>query len=170
MQGEAVVMQVFRNTDELRAVLMRVFSADTVREARKSEWSRENPAFGQCVPAALVTQSYFGGDIYFLESDGHHYNVIGGQIVDLADAQFLGNLPDYKKGKKRTAPFEPEALERAKILKERVEAAIERQALQRQTVSSEAQDPFYGEKNQERLARSIADAEAGKVTAHEIGE
>jgi hypothetical protein len=31
-------------------------------------------------------------------------------------------------------------------------------------------DPFYSEKNQARLARSIADAEAGKVTIHELIE
>jgi len=31
-------------------------------------------------------------------------------------------------------------------------------------------DPFYSEENQARLARSIADAEAGKVTIHELIE
>ncbi|MDR0896632.1 MAG: type II toxin-antitoxin system RelB/DinJ family antitoxin [Oscillospiraceae bacterium] len=31
-------------------------------------------------------------------------------------------------------------------------------------------DPFWDEKNQERLNRSIADAEAGKYAAHELAE
>jgi len=31
-------------------------------------------------------------------------------------------------------------------------------------------DPFYSEKNQARLARSIADAQAGKLTVHELIE
>jgi len=31
-------------------------------------------------------------------------------------------------------------------------------------------DPFYSEENQKRLARSIADAQAGKLTAHELIE
>jgi DNA-damage-inducible protein J len=31
-------------------------------------------------------------------------------------------------------------------------------------------DPFYNEENQKRLARSIADAQAGKLTAHELIE
>ena len=31
-------------------------------------------------------------------------------------------------------------------------------------------DPFYSKKNQKRLARSIADAEAGRVTVHELIE
>jgi len=45
-----------------------------------------------------------------------------------------------------------------------------RQALRQGKIPFEIYDPFYGEKNQERLARSIADAEAGKVTIHELIE
>ena len=36
--------------------------------------------------------------------------------------------------------------------------------------SFDVSDPFYSEKNQARLARSIADAEAGKVTIRELIE
>ena len=32
----------------------------------------------------------------------------------------------------------------------------------------EIYDPFYNDKNQARLAKSIADAEAGKLTIHEL--
>jgi len=45
-----------------------------------------------------------------------------------------------------------------------------RQALRQGRIPFEINDPFYGEKNQVRLARSIADAEAGKVTIHELIE
>jgi len=45
-----------------------------------------------------------------------------------------------------------------------------RQALRQGKIPFEISDPFYSEKNQERLARSIADAEAGKVTIHELIE
>ena len=45
-----------------------------------------------------------------------------------------------------------------------------RQALRQGKIPFEIYDPFYSEKNQERLFRSIADAEAGKVTIHEIIE
>ena len=45
-----------------------------------------------------------------------------------------------------------------------------RQALRQGKIPFEISDPFYNEKNQERLARSIADAEAGKVTVHELIE
>ncbi|MCL2055878.1 MAG: type II toxin-antitoxin system RelB/DinJ family antitoxin [Oscillospiraceae bacterium] len=45
-----------------------------------------------------------------------------------------------------------------------------RQALRQGKIPFEIYDPFYSEKNQERLARSIADAEAGKVTVHDLIE
>jgi len=45
-----------------------------------------------------------------------------------------------------------------------------RQALRQGKIPFEIYDPFYNEKNQTRLARSIADAEAGKLTIHELIE
>ena len=45
-----------------------------------------------------------------------------------------------------------------------------RQALRQGKIPFEIYDPFYSEKNQARLARSIADAEAGRVTIHELVE
>ena len=41
-----------------------------------------------------------------------------------------------------------------------------RQALREGKMPFEIDDPFYSEKNQARLARSIARAEAGQVTVH----
>lgn len=45
-----------------------------------------------------------------------------------------------------------------------------RQSLRQGKIPFEISDPFYSEKNQTRLARSIADAEAGKVTVHDLIE
>jgi DNA-damage-inducible protein J len=45
-----------------------------------------------------------------------------------------------------------------------------RQALRQGKIPFEIFDPFYSESNQRRLARSIADAEAGRVTVHEPTE
>jgi DNA-damage-inducible protein J len=45
-----------------------------------------------------------------------------------------------------------------------------RQALRQGKIPFEIYDPFYGEKNQARLSRSIENAEAGKVTAHDLIE
>jgi len=43
-----------------------------------------------------------------------------------------------------------------------------RQALRQGKIPFEIYDPFYNEKNQTRLARSIAEAQTGKVTVHEL--
>ncbi|GHT88718.1 DNA-damage-inducible protein J [Betaproteobacteria bacterium] len=45
-----------------------------------------------------------------------------------------------------------------------------RQALRQGKIPFEISDPFYSEKNQARLARAIAHAEAGQVTVHELIE
>ncbi|MCL2030308.1 MAG: type II toxin-antitoxin system RelB/DinJ family antitoxin [Oscillospiraceae bacterium] len=45
-----------------------------------------------------------------------------------------------------------------------------RQSLRQGKIPFEIYDPFYSEKNQARLARSIADAEAGKVTVRDLIE
>ncbi len=45
-----------------------------------------------------------------------------------------------------------------------------RQALRQGKIPFEIHDPFYSEKNQARLARSIANAEAGRVIVHELPE
>ena len=45
-----------------------------------------------------------------------------------------------------------------------------RQSLRQGRIPFEIYDPFYSEKNQARLARSIADAKAGKVTVHDLIE
>ena len=45
-----------------------------------------------------------------------------------------------------------------------------RQALRQGKIPFEIYDPFYSEKNQARLKRSIADAEAGKLTVRELIE
>ena len=45
-----------------------------------------------------------------------------------------------------------------------------RQTLRQGKIPFEIYDPFYNEQNQSRLARSIANAEAGRVTVHELLE
>ena len=45
-----------------------------------------------------------------------------------------------------------------------------RQALRQGKIPFDIYDPFYSEKNQARLKRSIARAEAGQVTIHDVFE
>lgn len=42
-----------------------------------------------------------------------------------------------------------------------------RQSLRQGRIPFDIYDPFYNEKNQARLAKSIAQAEAGKLTVHD---
>jgi len=53
---------------------------------------------------------------------------------------------------------------------EALRAQIGRDVGEAKKVLEVEDDPFYSEKNQERLAQSIADAEAGKITVHELIE
>jgi addiction module antitoxin, RelB/DinJ family len=45
-----------------------------------------------------------------------------------------------------------------------------RQSLRQGKIPFEIYDPFFSENNQARLKKSIADAEAGKLTAHDLIE
>jgi len=45
-----------------------------------------------------------------------------------------------------------------------------RQSLKQGKIPFEIYDPFYSEENQARLALSVANAEEGNVTAHELCE
>jgi len=45
-----------------------------------------------------------------------------------------------------------------------------RQAVRQGKIPFEIYDPFYSERNQARLNRSIENAEARKITAHELTE
>ncbi|MEM6743343.1 MAG: hypothetical protein AAF676_06365 [Pseudomonadota bacterium] len=54
------------------------------------QWSRENPANGQCNVTAAVIHDLFGGDVLRTRvgSVWHYYNRVDGRRVDLTDSQF----------------------------------------------------------------------------------
>ena len=81
----------------LRDAIGRSWRKDTCSEP--GEWSRENPAAGQCVPTALVVQDFFGGKIIRLDLSrsanqriadvrSHYFNEIDGKGVDFSASQF----------------------------------------------------------------------------------
>lgn len=47
--------------EELRSLLRKAWSKETTNDPHN--WTPENPAWGQCVPTALVAQDFFGGKI-----------------------------------------------------------------------------------------------------------
>jgi hypothetical protein len=61
-----------------------------------ADWSRDNPARGQCGVTALVVQDLLGGELLLAEvhhADGrrqgvHYWNRIGGVEIDLTREQF----------------------------------------------------------------------------------
>ncbi len=55
-------------------------------------WSKENPAWGQCAPTALVVQNYLGGNlkVRFIKGIGWHYwnQLPDGTEIDFTKEQF----------------------------------------------------------------------------------
>lgn len=72
-------------------------SWDASSSSLPHEWSKGNPARGQCAVSSLVVQDYFGGDIlrFVVEFDGtsekHFVNLIDGALVDTTFSQFPDN-------------------------------------------------------------------------------
>jgi hypothetical protein len=77
--------------------LRRSFCRET--SCKPTGWTAENPAFGQCLVAALVMQDYFGGIIVCADltdhyRDGasafssHYWNRINGRDRDVTKQQF----------------------------------------------------------------------------------
>jgi hypothetical protein len=65
--------------------------------ASSTQWTAENPAKGQCVVTALVTNDHLGGDILKtpVGDQWHFYNRIEGRRVDLTASQF-GQPVEYQ--------------------------------------------------------------------------
>lgn len=79
--------------DELIVALRQSWQPDTAFDV--SDWSKENPARGQCVVSALVVQDYLGGDLQRYEVSGaydetHYVNKINGVIIDTTASQYDG--------------------------------------------------------------------------------
>jgi len=76
----------------------RIFDETRIRKALEGawsletaiQWSKENPANGQCNVTAAVVYDLFGGEILRTRypSFWHYYNRIDGKRVDLTDSQF----------------------------------------------------------------------------------
>jgi hypothetical protein len=67
-------------------------------------WSRHNPALGQCAVTALVVQEYLGGDLIraTVGPVSHYWNRLPDAEIDLTRDQFVRFLP----GETRIQPRE----------------------------------------------------------------
>ena len=66
------------------------WSLETARQ-----WTKENPAAGQCNVTALLVHELFGGDLLKtrLPEGDHFYNRIGGDRYDFTESQFEQPIP-----------------------------------------------------------------------------
>ncbi|MCV0424147.1 MAG: hypothetical protein K5905_01610 [Roseibium sp.] len=71
---------------QVRAALENAWSYETAKQ-----WSKENPANGQCNVTSAVIHDLFGGEILRTRypSVWHYYNRIAGKRYDLTDSQFF---------------------------------------------------------------------------------
>lgn len=69
----------------LRMALEKAWSIESA-----AQWSRANPANGQCNVTAAVVYDLFGGEILRTRYPDfwHYYNQVEGKRVDLTDSQF----------------------------------------------------------------------------------
>jgi hypothetical protein len=75
------------------AALKKAWAAET--SFVPEEWTSDNPARGQCLVSALVTQDYYGGDLRRYRvtgedlSETHYCNVLdNGTILDTTGSQY----------------------------------------------------------------------------------
>lgn len=71
---------------KIRRALDRAWSLETA-----IQWSKENPANGQCNVTSAVIYDLFGGEILRTPYPDfwHYYNRINGKRCDLSDSQFV---------------------------------------------------------------------------------
>lgn len=81
--------------EELERALEKAWSRAT--SADSQNWSRKNPAWGQCAVTACIVQDYFDGKLLRIEAFvvgksetiSHYYNELpDGTIIDLTRKQF----------------------------------------------------------------------------------
>lgn len=92
--GMSAVASRGPSLEQLIKALQASWGIDTCFEA--SEWSRENPARGQCVVSSLVVQEFFEGDLLRYEvtntvglHEMHYCNILpDGTILDTTGSQY----------------------------------------------------------------------------------
>ena len=109
---------------DLYIALKKVWSKDTCSLKFKKEWSKKNPALGQCTITSFLVQDIFGGDVYAVPIDEglmHCFNIIDGKMIDLTSEQFKGQKLTYntnhKQDRERHLFFDPDKVQRYELLK-----------------------------------------------------
>ncbi|MBP7843653.1 MAG: hypothetical protein KA116_02475 [Proteobacteria bacterium] len=79
--------------NQLTSIFNKIWSAETT--ASPSDWTEENPSWGQCAVTALVVQDILGGEIVWAEAEladgrkiSHYKNLVDGREIDFTNQQF----------------------------------------------------------------------------------
>jgi hypothetical protein len=74
---------------ELEKALKKCWCGMTCYPPIWQQWTKENPAFGQCAVTALIVQDFFGGELVFCLHQNHFWNRLpNSKEVDLTRSQF----------------------------------------------------------------------------------
>lgn len=74
---------------KLERVFRNSWSRDTVNPDALDEWSKENSAYGQCTPTALVVYDLYGGRLIYDKENYHIWNELpDGTQQDFSREQF----------------------------------------------------------------------------------
>jgi hypothetical protein len=78
---------------KLESALKKSWCGMTCYPPIREQWTKENPAFGQCAVTALIVQDFFGGELVFCSHQNHFWNRLPyGKEVDLTRSQFFGGI------------------------------------------------------------------------------
>jgi hypothetical protein len=79
--------------NQLSSIFNKIWSAET--SASPSDWTAENPSWGQCAVTALLVQDILGGEIVWAEAEladgrkiSHYKNLVDGREIDFTNQQF----------------------------------------------------------------------------------
>jgi len=73
----------------LQDVFRYSWSKETCHPALQGDWSRKNPAYGQCLVTALIVQESYGGKLVYCKHYDHYWNRFkDGMEVDFTKMQF----------------------------------------------------------------------------------
>ena len=118
----------------LKKALEKSWSAETSSDP--SNWTSENPAWGQCAVTALIIQDCFWGDLLraAIEGIGSHYwnQLPDGSEIDLTKIQFLTAVV-IPPGETRTREYVlsyPATAKRYELLKRRVKNFLEKRGVE----------------------------------------
>ena len=90
---------------DLYDALLGIWCAETCAPRMRSQWTPDNPTFGQCSVTAFLVQDLFGGKVYGIPlGDGsvHCYNSVDGCVFDLTSEQFGSAVLCYEGNPEQT--------------------------------------------------------------------